>query len=249
MTYKNFTYQEKDIRGEKTLDVISKADKFNFWMFNTILPYTKGEILEIGSGIGNISLFFLENGSKIALSDIRNNYCQNLETNFNKYSNLNSVIQLDIVDKEFDKKYSQYFNKFDSVFSLNVMEHIENEQEAITNCKKLLKHNGVLITLVPAYKTLYCKFDEELKHFRRYTKKSLKNVLIKEGFAITRSFYFNTIGIIGWFISGKILRKKTIPENQMKFYNKLVPLFKIIDKLLFNSMGLSVICIAKPNKN
>ena len=52
---------------------------------------------------------------------------------------------------------------------------------------------------------------------------------------------FNFIGIFGWFFSGKILRKKTIPEGQMGLFNKLVPIIKIWDKIVFNRWGLSVI--------
>jgi len=42
----------KDEKGYQTLEVIAKADKFNQWMFETIRPYCRGSILEIGSGIG-----------------------------------------------------------------------------------------------------------------------------------------------------------------------------------------------------
>jgi hypothetical protein len=47
-----------DEMGLEILDTIGEVDKFNKWMYNTIVPYCKEEILEIGSGIGNISRFF-----------------------------------------------------------------------------------------------------------------------------------------------------------------------------------------------
>ncbi|MFL5730278.1 MAG: class I SAM-dependent methyltransferase, partial [Cytophagaceae bacterium] len=75
---KDFAYAEHDEIGIETLDVISSADKFNKWTYETIQPYCKGEILEIGSGIGNISKYFLESGAAITLSDIRINYCEYL---------------------------------------------------------------------------------------------------------------------------------------------------------------------------
>jgi hypothetical protein len=51
------------------------------------------------------------------------------------------------------------------------------------------------------------------------------------------------MGIIGWYISGKIQKNNTIPAEQMGLYNKLVPIFKIIDKLVFNKIGLSNIAV------
>ncbi len=244
MNNKNFKYSEKDLEGETTLNVVAVADKFNKWMYNSIKDFTKGNVLEIGSGIGNISIFFINDGKMITLSDIRNNYCEKLKVAFSGYNNVEDVIVIDIADKDFDNKYAEYFNRFDTVFSLNVIEHIENDGVAICNMYKLLKNEGVLITLVPAYQSLYCRFDKELQHFRRYTKKSLSKITSTNGFKNKKTFYFNAIGVLGWFVSGKILNKKTIPENQMKFYNIFVPFFKIIDKLLLNSFGLSVINVS-----
>ena len=57
---KEFEFTENDYVGEKTLDVIAEADKFNDWMYNTIKPFINGKVLEIGSGIGNISKFLLD---------------------------------------------------------------------------------------------------------------------------------------------------------------------------------------------
>ena len=85
---KEFEFQESDQEGLSTLETIAKADKFNMWMFRSILPYCSGRILEIGSGIGNISQFFLKSEFRITLSDIRNNYCAALKQKFNDSSTL-----------------------------------------------------------------------------------------------------------------------------------------------------------------
>ena len=134
---------------------------------------------------------------------------------------------------------------FDTVFALNVVEHIKDDNKAIENCKKLLKNQGHLIILVPAYQSLFNNFDVELEHYRRYTQKSLKQLIKANQLNIIKTFSFNVIGILGWFVSGSILKKKTIPEGQMGLFNKLVPVFKIADVLTLKKMGLSVICISE----
>ena len=59
--------KEIDLEGLETLSVIEKANKFNKWMYETIKPYSKGRILEIGCGIGNISEFFINDNFDIVL--------------------------------------------------------------------------------------------------------------------------------------------------------------------------------------
>jgi 2-polyprenyl-3-methyl-5-hydroxy-6-metoxy-1,4-benzoquinol methylase len=228
-----------DLEGLITLNVIEKADSFNEWMYNTISPNCNGKILEIGSGIGNISQFFIKENKDIVLSDLRDNYCEILKE---KYTN--QVLKIDLVHPNFDIEYHELLESFDSVFALNVVEHIENDFLAISNCKKLLKTGGSLTILVPAYQWLYCDFDEELEHFRRYTRTNLKAVINKNQLQIKKTFYFNVIGILGWFWTGKILKKKTIPEGQMGLFNLLVPIFKLADLFTFRKIGLSVICVS-----
>jgi len=232
--------KEIDLEGLETLSVIEKADRFNEWMYKTIAPHCEGKIIEIGSGIGNISQFFIADKKEIVLSDLRDNYCEILKRKFE-----NPVIKIDLVDPDFDQKHTELLDTFDALFALNVVEHIKDDVQAIANCKKLLKVGGTMIILVPAFQSLYNNFDVELEHFRRYTQKSLKSIIVQNGLKAKHLFSFNLIGILGWFVSGRILKKKTIPEGQMGLFNLLVPIFKLADFVTFKKIGLSVICVAK----
>lgn len=231
--------------GFETLDSISLANRFNQWMFQTVSKHTYGEILEIGSGIGNISDFFVENEYRISVSDMRIEYCQFLEKKYSEKNNLRGIYQIDIVDPDFEKKYQHLLGKFDSVFALNIIEHVEDDNLAIQNCRKLLKNGGQLVILVPAFMKLFNSFDEGLGHFRRYDKVSLQQRFKRNNIEITSSKYFNFAGILGWWFSGTILRKKNIPSGQMKLYNSLVWIFKILDKFTSSFAGLSVIVAGK----
>ena len=240
---KHFEFEELDQVGEQTLDVIAEADRFNHWMYKTISPYCRGSILEVGSGIGNISRSFLEKGDSITLSDIRENYCTRLRKNFAHYPNLNGVVNMDLIDPHFEKTFEAHMGKYDTVFSLNVLEHIKDDGLALRNAKKLLQPKGRLIILVPAYQALYNQFDRGLGHYRRYTKRSLCKVFTESGLEVISTRYFNFIGIFGWFISGKIQKNDTIPQGQMRLYNRLVPLFQLLDRVILRSAGLSVIAV------
>lgn len=241
----NFDFKEFDAEGLETLRVISDAVNFNQWTFDTISPFCSGKILEIGSGIGNISECFYKKGYDLTISDIRKNYRDFLMERFPDASSQNKILPIDLVHTEFDNEYREILNSFDTVFSLNVIEHIENDLQAVANCKKLLRPGGKLITLMPGLQSLYNNFDKELFHFRRYNRKSMSALFEKNNLRVLKTFYFNAGGISGWFISGKILNNKIIPAGQMKFFDKLVPVFRLTDKLLMNSIGLSVICVGE----
>jgi 2-polyprenyl-3-methyl-5-hydroxy-6-metoxy-1,4-benzoquinol methylase len=230
----------QDDIGYQTLEVISKADKFNRWMYDTIRPYCHGNILEIGSGIGNISKFFIQNGSSITLSDTDESYFKKLKTSFSK----TNIASIDLVDENFTGKYSHLFQKFDTVIFLNVLEHVNDDGLAIDNCKQFLKQGGSLVILVPAYSFLYSLMDKELHHHRRYTAKKLSALVSEKKLIVKKLFYFNALGIFAWMY-GKIFKLNAIPSKKMNLFNQLVPVAKLMDRMILSKAGLSVIIVAQ----
>jgi len=236
---------QEDLAGEVTLDVIARADKFNRWMYHTIKPFCRGRIFEIGSGTGNISRFFIEDQQEIMLSDFREAYCNRLSSTLGNHTSVLGIEVLDLIDPGFDTKFARHLGKFDTVFALNVVEHISDDVLALNNCYKLLAKGGHVVILVPSYQKLYNTFDRELGHFRRYTKSSLSQVFSKTEFQVIHRQYFNFTGIFGWYFSGAILKKKVIPGGQMRIYNMLLPVIRILDKAVFNLAGLSTIIVGR----
>lgn len=231
--------------GTETLEVISSANKFNYWMYQTIEKLCSGEILEIGSGIGNISGFFITGGANIALSDFDSDYLPGLKKKFGENNNLKGIYHIDFADKDIESSHAALIGKFDTIFALNVVEHIPDHDRALKNAYKLLRENGKIVILVPAFQKLFNQFDVQLEHQRRYNKKTLSELISRNGFKVIHSQYFNFIGIMGWFVSGKILGKKKIPEGQMKLYDTLVPLWKFVDFFTKSFAGLSVIQVGE----
>jgi SAM-dependent methyltransferase len=230
--------------GYEALNVLSNAHAFNKWMYSAICPYAYDNILEIGSGLGNISKYFILNGDTITLSDIDEYYVDFLKKEFQRFPNVKGYLSIDLQKKDFKMSYPGLAENFDSVFLLNVLEHLEDDSYAIQNCRYMLKKNGILIILVPAYSFLFSEMDKQLNHYRRYTAKKLADKIRKEGFEVQKSFYFNAMGITAW-LYGKLMKHKSLPHGEMKFYNKLVPIGKVLDKLFFNKIGLSAIAVAK----
>ena len=72
----------------------------------------------------------------------------------------------------------------------------------------------------------------------------MKNGFGRAGFDIERLISFNRVGVLPWFLNGRILRKTRFGKFQLKIYDSLVWLWRIVDRLI-PLPGLSVICIAR----
>jgi 2-polyprenyl-3-methyl-5-hydroxy-6-metoxy-1,4-benzoquinol methylase len=235
----------KDKTGFNTLQIISKAEKFNKWTYETIRPFLVGHILEIGSGLGNISSYAVTDNKDITLSDTDLSYVQFLKEKFSHETHVAGVLEIDIEKIDFYNYYQSLREGFDTIFILNVLEHVDNDALALQNCKHLLKSGGLLIVLVPAYPFLFSNIDRSLGHHRRYTSATLSSLLLGQGLKIVQSKYFNSLGILGWFFAGRVFRSKEINSSEMSTFNKIVPLARWTDKLFRRSFGLSIISIAK----
>lgn len=237
--------QSTDPAGYQTLENMAQAKRFNEWMFNTIKPWCKGHVLEVGSGIGNISEMIMQAGFQVTASDLRDEYCQLLKEKFEGNPNFKGVLTVDLVDHDFETKHGHLLAKFDTIIALNVIEHIKEDGLAVSNIRKMLKPGGQFIILVPAFMFLYNGFDKELGHFVRYTKKTVKALLAGQHYAVVHTQYFNAVGMLGWAMNGAVLKKKIIPAGQLKLYDKLMPVIRFVDAVTFNAFGLSVISVGR----
>lgn len=233
-----------DAAGQETLERFANAPAFNRWLYQSISRYCNGRILEIGSGIGNISSLLLADHKQVTLSDLRQPYCDKLQQRFGRHPHFEGALQLDIAPADLELHHPELLHQFDTVIALNVVEHIEDDASALGNCRKLLRDNGRLIILVPAYQFLYNTFDEELGHYKRYTRKELGDKMQAAGLDLVHTRYFNLAGIPGWWLTGSVMKKKVIPGVQLKIFNRLVPLFRLLDKLVLRQIGLSAIAVA-----
>jgi SAM-dependent methyltransferase len=243
------TRVQSDPSGFETLEAFSRAPSINRWVYEKISKYAQGELLEIGSGIGNISAHLLKDRSTVSLSDLRPEYCQLLEKKFGQDPHLQGVYELDLSLKDFKSKNAALLEKFDTVVALNVIEHIADDSLAIRNAKALLRINGKLVVLVPAGQWLYNSLDRELGHYKRYTKAGLNGLLESAGLVVSDSRYFNAAAILGWWFSGKILGEKIISSSGLNLFNQLVPFFRIVDWFVTPFAGVSVISVGVKNIN
>ena len=96
------------------------------------------------------------------------------------------------------------------------------------------------------YKGPYCAgtLDANDVSVSESDQERMKNGFGRAGFDIERLISFNRVGVLPWFLNGRILRKTRFGKFQLKIYDSLVWLWRIVDRLI-PLPGLSVICIAR----
>jgi len=233
-------YHER--QGNDVLDSFAHAHRFNKWMSDAIRPYVGHRILEIGAGIGNITVQLLPRERFIA-SDYDPQFLNILRNMTLKRPGL-EIAEIDASKKE---HFEPYQNQMDTVLCINVLEHIKDSQLALRNFYNVLTKGGVLVLLVPQGPWLYSELDSSIGHVKRYTKQILSEEIIAAGFELESIIQFNRIGFLGWLINNKIMGRIEISKYQMKFYDSLVWLWRRIDNK-FPWPGLSLIAIARKRK-
>jgi glycosyltransferase involved in cell wall biosynthesis len=241
LRYNFFDSETEDIVYQ-TLQRMKKLHRYNQWIFSKFQPYLGRRVLETGSGIGNITKFLLDRDLIIA-TDVEPKYLTLLKNTFGKYKKF-MIEQLDISKTEV-KRYQSYH--IDSVICFNVLEHIEQDEKPLKKIFELLEPGGRLLLLVPSHPWLYGSLDEHLGHQRRYDKKELRNKLETAGFRVIFLKHFNRIGILGWFLDSRILRRKRLPLFQLRIYNLFVPLFKL-EKFFPLPFGTSLLAVAEKSE-
>jgi SAM-dependent methyltransferase len=199
-------------------------------------------VLEIGSGIGNITKFLLDRDLVIA-TDVEPKYLSLLKNTFGKYKKF--VIERLYIPGAEIERYQSYH--VDSVICFNVLEHIEQDETALRNIYDLLEPGGRLLLLVPSHPWAYGSLDQHLGHRRRYGRRELKNKLEAQGFGVIYLKHFNRIGILGWFLNSKILRRKRLSSFQLRVYNLLVPFFKL-EKFFSLPFGTSLLAVGEKSE-
>jgi 2-polyprenyl-3-methyl-5-hydroxy-6-metoxy-1,4-benzoquinol methylase len=66
---------------------------------------------------------------------------------------------------------------FDAAISTDVLEHIEDDRTAFDKIAELTRPGGMVLITVPAGQWLFGYHDEQLGHFRRYSKRSLRQLV------------------------------------------------------------------------
>ena len=225
--------------GYYILESIRRARGFNRWLLSRFEKYLGSAVFEAGCGIGNFTELLLDR-SKLICIDIDDFYVDRIEHRFGHLENFTSF-KMDLTNPD---DFDQVQEKSpDSIISINVVEHLEDDRQVLKSMYGVLQPGGHCAILVPAHMWLFSKCDETLGHYRRYSEKELGDKMKEAGFELVDMIRFNRLGVLGWYVN-KITGKASLSPTQMRIYELLLPIAKLLDWIGVGP-SLSLIAIGK----
>ena len=138
----------------------------------------------------------------------------------------------------------------DYIYSLNVLEHIEDDVLIIDQLYERLQPGGHLLLYVPAFAALFSAMDRQVGHFRRYRRPQLTALLRHAGFAIDEARYVDSLGFFATLLY-KLLGDASgnINVRSLSLYDRFVfPVSRVVDRLVAGSLGKNLLVTAhKPS--
>ena len=226
----------KQASGASTLEVMEGAQHYNRWIYDRVRHGVGQRVLEIGCGTGTITSFMVDRQLVVGI-DVVDDYIQSTRDRFKDRPNV--VIRRQDLTESVEPLRGY---RFDSAVSVNVFEHIADDEAAMGAVYSLLEPGGTFTLLVPSHPALLGAFDRDIGHHRRYTKGELRRKLEANGFAVERIRRSNPVGAIGWLVNVRLLGLRRLRGTGL--FDRLVPVLTLADRIEL-PVGLSLIAVAR----
>jgi SAM-dependent methyltransferase len=231
-----FTYS-----GEE-LDALAGARNYYRWIVRRFSPFLGQRVVEVGAGIGTFAEHLLDSAPEIDLTLV--------EPAANNYPHLRARF----ADRPHVRIRHGYLEdagepeSADSIVAVNVMEHVRDDAAFVEAAHRLLAPGGHLLLFVPAVPAIYGSLDRAFEHFRRYTRPVLAERLRGAGLEPLRVQYTNLPGVAAWWLSGKVLRRRTVSARDARLYDRwVIPWVQALERVWTPPVGQSLIAVARKN--
>ena len=228
--------------GGMTLRRMAKLSLYNRWLHERFEHHLGRRILEVGSGVGNQTRYFVNDRERVIASDIEPHYVRELRNRFEDRKNVSVAsyqFPLDAPARD-ELRAAQ----IDTIVCLNVLEHIEQDRQTLMDFASVLEPGGRMALLVPSLKALYGTLDVHLGHFRRYGRDDLTALVRECGFEIDEVRFLNRPGVAGWWLNSRVLRRHVLPKGQLSAFKWLMPLLRLEERRP-PSFGMSLLVLAR----
>jgi len=211
----------------------------NYWS-SQIRPYLKGDILEVGAGIGSNTRLLDTGGTGRWVC---------LEPDPELTGQLSNTLASHSMARNYEiicgTLESLPGQLFDTIIYIDVLEHIEHDAEEMKNAASHLRPGGHLIVLSPAHQAFFSPFDTAIGHFRRYNRTTLL-AAAPANVQLERMRYLDCAGMI-LSASNMLLLKQSMPtKGQLGIWDRyVVPVSRVFDRVFNYSLGKTIIGIWK----
>ena len=221
--------------GGENLEVMKDAVRYNQHLRDLIADNSNDAetVLDFGAGIGTFS-----DSTDVSPQNI---WCVEPDANSRTVLTARQFNAFESIEEIPD-------NCVDYVFSLNVLEHIEDDDEALRQLFRVTRPGGTLFLYVPAFMTLFTSMDKHVGHFRRYRRKPLIKQVENANYAVKSSAYTDSLGFFATLAFKVFDGAEPAPLNpkMVKVYDRFFyPLSRILSIPLARTFGKNVFVVGK----
>ncbi len=225
---------------ESTLASVSRAKRYHRWLAETIAPHVVGTAVEVGAGYGTLARALEPVLGRVLVTEADPAIAAGLASGV---ASVREIVFLPSAPLPL-RQPPAWQEAPDTLIMSNVLEHIEEDQEALVSIRRHIATVRRLVLVVPAHDWAFTRLDAALGHYRRYTVASMRDILTVAGWKPQVVRYFNPVGALGW-ASGRIFRRSRISEWQTQVVEGVLPILRIADRLFDGRwFGQSVLAVA-----
>lgn len=220
--------------GKENLEFMQEAYNYNHYIENFLIKFIDNyKALDFGAASGSYAIQLAKQGITVDCVEIDKDFIKILQTkNLKTYPSLSHVNQ-----------------QYERIYSLDVIEHIEDDAHILKELYKKLCDDGKILIYVPAFNCLYSALDKYVGHYRRYKKSTLLPLMQQAGFQIETVRYVDSIGFFGSLYFKYLGSKNGILNDNKKsiyfYYKYIFPISIVLDKILNSFIGKNLLVIAK----
>jgi SAM-dependent methyltransferase len=216
------------------------APHYRQWEFDTVAPYLGRSVLEVGAGMGHFSETLAAAGlDRLVLGDTEQYCLDRLATTYADRPDV-EVASVPLPGPV------EIGAPVDTVVAMNVLEHIEDDVQALRDLAAKVTPGGRILLWVPAYMQLYGEFDKKVGHFRRYTPATLRPVVEQAGLTVEKLRPMNFLGGIAWWLA---VHRSGVgaprPRMVWLYDNLVVPVTRTAERVVRPPFGQSVFCVVR----
>ena len=225
----------------RDLEILAVLPNYHDWIIDSFRPWLRGRAMEIGAGIGTISRKLLAYVEHLDFVEPSANLAPMLSPSLTENKNVSFYFE------SLEDRLPQLGSEtYDSIVMVNVLEHIENDDDALNQIFSVLKPGGHLLLFVPAMAFLFSEIDRIHGHYRRYHLGPLAEQLENSGFHIVSKRYFDMAGVLPWWLINTIGKKTDFDPKMMAIYDRFViPVSRLFERWVSPPLGRNIIIVAE----
>ncbi|MDT5293536.1 MAG: hypothetical protein QOJ76_416 [Acidobacteriota bacterium] len=230
----------------RDLESMSFARNYHRWILDLFAPYLGRRVVEVGAGTGSFSeLLLARSFESLTLVEPSAEMHRRLVAHV---ARIPTAARVRTYNDTFARVAARIAagERPDSIIYVNVLEHVEEDEDELRIVREALAPGGRVFLFVPALEWLYGSFDRQVGHRRRYTRRGLAGKCERASLRVLKAVYFDAAGVVPWWLKYRVLRSEKMEPAAVKFYDDFcVPVLRRAEARLPPPLGKNVLLVAE----